>query len=143
MTEADVIQPSASIASPGLGIRYIGKDHCYAFSGTIPARNTEQTVLDFTTGSGFIVATLTMTAPFKMTAASVPDGRIRGYQLDFNGQTVGQYKVDSQQEDMPTIIEAQILIPPFTAVVLTCMDNSEALDYLGTANITGRVHGAE
>ena len=136
----EAVPSNASVASTGKGLRYIGKEHCYAFSGTIPARNTEQTVLDFTTGSGFIVATLTMTAPFKMTAASVPDGRIRGYQLDFNGQTVGQYKVDSQQEDMPTIIEAQILIPPFTAVVLTCIDNSEAVDYLGTANITGRIY---
>ena len=141
MTEADVIQPSASIASPGLGLRYIG-EHCYAFSGTFGALTSEQTLLDFTTGTGYIVATLTMTAPFQMTA-SVTDGRVRGYQLDFNGQTVGLYKADSQQEDMPTIIEAQILIAPFTAVVLTCIDNSEALNYLGTANITGRVYGAD
>ena len=142
MTEADVIQPSASIASPGLGIRYIGKDHCYAFTGAVAASNTEQTVLDFTTGSGYIVATLTMTTPIRMTAANIGDGSIRGWQLNFNGQTVGLYKGDSIQEDMPTMIEAQILIPPFTAVVLTCIDNGTEINHLGTANLTGRVYGA-
>ena len=142
MTEADVIQPSASIASPGLGIRYIGKEHCYAFSGAVAALDSEQTVLEFDSQSGYIVATLTMTAPIRMTAADIVTGVIRGYQLNFNGQTVGLYKVDSIQEDMPTVIEAQILIPPFTAVVFTCIDSATNADYLGTANITGRVYGA-
>ena len=142
MTEADVIQPSASIASPGLGIRYIGKDHCYAFSGAVRALNTEQTVLDFTTGSGYIVATLTMTAAMQMASGAIGNGYIRGYQLNFNSQTVGLYKTDSVAEDMPTMIEAQILIPPFTAVALTCVDEGGSPDYSGTANITGRVYGA-
>ena len=142
MTEADVIQPSASIASPGLGIRYIGKDHCYAFSGAVGASKTEQTVLDFTTGSGYIVATLTMTGPVYMEEDGVATGCIRGYQLDFNSQTVGLYKMDSQEEDTPTVVEVQILIPPFTAVVLTCIDNYNNALFVGTVNITGRVYGA-
>jgi len=142
MAEASVT-PEASVASTGLDIRYIGKDHCYAFSGTFAAKITDQTLFDFTSGSGYIVATLTLTAPFRMLAGSLVDGRIRGYQLDFNGQTVAMYKVDSQQEDMDAYVEAQILIPPFTAVILSCVDDSAAATYLGTANITGRVYGAE
>ena len=142
MAEASV-PPEASVASTGLDIRYIGKDHCYAFSGTFAAKITDQTLFDFTSGSGYIVATLTLTAPFRMLAGSLVDGRIRGYQLDFNGQTVAMYKVDSQQEDMDAYVEAQILIPPFTAVILSCVDDSAAATYLGTANITGRVYGAE
>ena len=142
MTEADVIQPSASIASPGLGLRYIGKEHCYAFSGTFAASQSEQTMLDFTTGSGFIIATLTITAPLRMLAAEISSGITRGYQLDFNSQTVGMYKVDSSAEDMPSNTQVQILIPPFTAVVLTCVDHVTDANDLGTANITGRVYGA-
>ena len=142
MTEADVIQPSASIASPGLGIRYIGKDHCYAFSGTLARIETEQTALVFNSGSGYIVATLTMTGPMRMTKTGVGSGGIRGYQLDFNNQTVGLYKVDSINEDMPFTTEAQILIPPFTAVALTYIDDGTDGNYHGTANITGRVYGA-
>ena len=141
MTEADVIQPSASIASPGLGLRYIGKDHCYAFSGAIAAATATQTMFDFTsTGSGYIVATLTMTAPIKMADLSL--GYYRNWQLDFNSQTVGLYKTESSTEDMPTFIEVQILIPPLTAVILTCVDSGDNATALGTANMTGRVYGA-
>ena len=125
-------------AGPGLGLQYVGKDHCYAFSGAFEAKTSTQTLFDFTS-SGYIVATLTMTAPIRW--AAMGQGAVRGYQLDFNSQTVGLYKVDSDAEDMPTMIEAQILIPPFTAVVLTCVDSADAANYLGTANITGRVYG--
>ena len=142
MTDADVIQPSASIASTGLGIRYIGKDHCYAFSGTFPALDSTQTVFDFDSGSGYIVATLTMTAPVKMAAAGITDGAYRGYNLAFNSQTVFRAKLETDNEDMPSLLEAQILIPPFTAVVLTCVDHSTKADYLGTSHLTGRVYGA-
>jgi len=142
MPETDTIPVSASIASTGLGIRYIGKEHCYAFSGAVVALNTEQTVLDFTTGSGYIVATLTMTGPIRMATANIPDGYYRGYQLNFNGQTVGLYKVDSGTDDMPTSVEVQILIPPFTAVILTTVDSATAATFHGTANLTGRVYGA-
>ncbi len=134
-------EPTSDLfAGPGLGIRYVG-DYCYAFSGAFAAVASEQTVLDFTTGSGYVVATLTMTAPIKMTTANIGNGFIRGYQLNFNNQTVGLYKVDSEAEDMPSDTEAQILIPPFTAVVLTCIDNGPGASSFGTANITGRVYG--
>ena len=57
MTAADVIQPSASIASTGLGLRYVGK-WAYAYSGgaAVTAVAGETTKLEFTSGSGLIVA---------------------------------------------------------------------------------------
>jgi len=126
-----------SFTGPAQALEMAG-DHCYAYSGPFEAAATTQTMFNFTSpGSGYIVATLTMTAPVKM--ADLGDGRLRGYQLDFNSQTVGLYKVESGNEDMPTMIEAQILIPPFTAVVLTCIDNNNS-DFIGTANITGRIY---
>jgi len=137
-------EPTSDLfAGTGLGLQYVGKDHCYAFSGGVAALNTLQTVFDFTSGNHYIVATLTMTAPVKMTTAGISGGRVRGYQLDFNSQTVELFKVDSDSQDMPTMIEAQILIPPSTAVVLTCVDSATEGSYFGTANITGRVYGAE
>ena len=54
MPDTDTIPVSASIASTGLGIRYIG-DHCYAYSGEVNVANVELSLLDFTTGSGLIV----------------------------------------------------------------------------------------
>ena len=126
------------LKSPIGTLNQIGR-HVYAFSGGFPSSTSEQTVLNFTTNSDYIVATLTMTAPIKMTTADIVTGYIRGYQLDFNSQTVGLYKVESINEDMPAVIEAQILIPPFTAVVLTCVDSGTSSTFLGTANLTGEV----
>ena len=131
----------ATFLAPSKGLSIAGS-HCYAFSGPIAALNTTQTVLDFTTGRGYIVATLTMAAPVLMTAAGLESGYIRGWELHFNGQTVGLYKADNHTEDMPTMIEAEILIPPFTVVTLTCVDNASSATYHGTANITGRVYDA-
>ena len=123
----------------GTDIHYIG-DRCFAFSGAFAQQNTTQTLFDFTTKNSFIVATLTMTAPIRMTAGGIIAGVVRGYQLDFNSQTVGLYKADSGAEDMPSDTEVQILIPPFTAVALSCIDDNTNATYSGTANITGTVH---
>jgi len=143
MPAADVIQPSASVASVGLGLRYIGKDHCYAFSGLFGAKNTVQTLFDFTTGSGYIVATLTLAAPINFSTGGIVSGYYRGFHLTFNSESIGLYKVDSQEEDMPSNTEVQILIPPFTVVVLTCIDSGTNAAYNGTVHLTGRVYGAE
>ena len=133
----DPDSPASGSSVVGKGLSIIGR-HCYASSGAVASLNSTQTIFNFTTGSGYIVATLTMTAPIRM--AVVGDGKARNYQLDFNGQTVGLYMVEAISEDMPSDAEVQILIPPFTAVVLTCYDSATSANHLGTANITGRIY---
>jgi hypothetical protein len=125
-------------AGIGTSLNYI-RDHAYCFSGSVAASTAEQTLLSFSTSSDYIVASLTMTAPIAMTN-DIVNGKTRGFQLSFNSQVVGLYKVESTSEDMPSDTEVQILIPPFTAVVLTCIDDSSSVNYLGTANLTGRVY---
>jgi hypothetical protein len=127
-------------ASTGLSLNYIG-NHCYAYSGPFDASDSVQTLLDFTTGSGYIVATLTMTATIRMVSGELGSGYLRGWQLDLNGQTAGLYKADSASsgDNLPTV-ETEILIPPFTNVVLTCVDSAATVNWKGTANITGRVY---
>ena len=137
------VQPEASVVQTGLGLRYVG-DHCYAFSGPFEASDSIQTQFDFTSGSGFIVGTLTMTATIRMVSGDVGSGYVRGWQLDFNGQTVGLYKADSAAggDNLPTV-ETDILIPPFTNIVLTCVDSAATTNWNGTATFTGRVYGTE
>ena len=114
-------------------------NHVYAFSGAVAASTSIQTLFQFTSPSSYVVATLTMTAPIAI-SGDIINGKIRGFQLSFNGQAVGLYKVESDAEDMPTMVEARILIPPFTAVTLTCIDSATSATYSGTANITGRIY---
>ena len=55
------IQPSANVAATGLGIRYIG-EHCYALSGQFGTGDVQSltTMLNFSTGSGYIIADWTV-----------------------------------------------------------------------------------
>ena len=56
MTDTDTIPVSASIASTGTGIRYIG-NHVYALSGVeqdAASGGANTTLLDFVSGSGYI-----------------------------------------------------------------------------------------
>ena len=57
MPETDTIPVSASIASTGKGIRYIG-NWAYALSGKVACDNTGATIIESITGSGFIIANL-------------------------------------------------------------------------------------
>ena len=134
------VQPAASVAATGLGIRYIG-EHCYANSGAYTAANSSQTVLDFTTGSGYIVGKLVVTAPIKEAEAS--NGRVNAYVLNYNGQEVYTTKCESANEDQPATDKAPILIPPFTTVTLTVTSDASASEFMHTAQIIGRVYGAD
>ena len=137
MTEADVIQPSASIASPGKGIRYIGKPpemFAYAYSGDVDVNNGV-TVLDFTTGSGFINGKIYMAGNWGEAGANFVL-----FTLDFNGLTVitiGERRDLGAGSDQPF----NIIIPPLTHVEAKYA--GVGVSTLFTTVITGRVYGAE
>ena len=140
MTAADVIQPSASIASTGLGIRYIGKDHCYAFSGNVAA-DVVGTVLDFTTGSGYVNGTFTFSGFLDQ---DNPALGLRGTCIVyFNDLIVTSAASDFDTGNMVTPAQMPMLIPPFTKVKVIIYANSASADYHATTTFTGRVYGAD
>ena len=128
----------ANPAGIGTSLNYIG-NHCYATSGEFECKTSDQTLLSFSTGNSYIIATLVMNAPIRF--ADITDGFVRGFKLNFNSETVLAVKADSSQEDMPAYIEVKVLIPPYTKVELICRDSTDNAAYLGTANLTGRVYG--
>ena len=133
MTEADVIQPSASVASTGKGIRYIG-DHCYAFSNDLSFNNVATTLLEFTTGTGYIITQL---IPVRTDTDSL-DSEHRVYQNDI---LVGSFSLSSGSDSHDSPIN--ILFPPFTKVRIDIINVSNVSNGSGTAILTGRVYGAE
>ena len=140
MTEADVIQPSASIASPGLGIRYIGKDRCYGFSGSFPASTTAAAMFSFTSGSGYAVVELQCNGFIKL--ANIGGGALGAWEVKFNDITVAILKVTGSDETSPYTITQNMIIPPFTKVAVEVTSTSNDAAFLTTAVITGRVYGA-
>jgi hypothetical protein len=135
MAEAEGIPPTASVASVGPGIRYIGKNHCYAYSGVITdtgSGSAAATALDFTTGGGYIRA--------RVTILSDETGGAGLYtKIELNGLNVFRLNIDSSssagvQFDNPFYM----LIPPFTRFHLYVGANA-TVDF--TAMISGRVYG--
>jgi len=132
MTAADV-QPSASIASTGKGIRYIG-DHCYAYSGVINLTGSAVDYLDFTTGSGYIIAKIKISADWSGLGSS--ELYIQFY---VNGELV-MFERDTGNNYVPGNLEWPIFLPPNTRlqVQLNAGATQEA-DII----FVGRVYGAE
>ena len=138
MTEADV-QPSASIASVGKGIRYIG-NRAYAYSGEFGTASTEFTVLDFTTGSGYILGEFTFNAAVRMALVDV--GAICAFSLQFNDEVISKVKIDTNDKDMQSQGYQRVVIPPYTKVLVSVNCSEDTASEKITVTFTGRVYGA-
>ena len=132
MPETDTIPVSASVASTGPGIRYIG-DHAYAYSGVITVNNTTTTLLDFTTGVGYIVAKY---QPSVNTDTS--DNMF--FKLLLNSVEIQATLIGSTTSNSP-YEEVEILIPPLTRCVINCVNDSTATGRSCSAVFQGRVYG--
>jgi len=136
MPHPDVIPTSASTASVGKGIRYIGtgnRQYAYAYSGVSNPGTGPTTYLEFTSGSGFIVGKFEFNANFA--AAGGNDLTVQIYLNDI--------KIVDESDIANNYLAGDcyfdILIPPFTKVKV---DISGAVAP-ANINFIGRVYGAE
>jgi hypothetical protein len=137
----DPVQPSASVAATGLGIRYIG-EHCYAYSGevTVTAGTSPITMLSFTTGSGYIVATI----DFTLDQTNLSSSAKWGWLIKLNDQTVLNYLTEVANTRANNDVDAiTLLIPPLTKFEAQCQSPDDANDIDFTVCVAGRVYGAE
>ena len=134
MTEADVIQPSASIASTGPGIRYIG-EYCYAFSGFVGVNNVETTLLEFTSGAGLIVADIQC----NLIADTADDQK---YVIYLNDIEIMGYLTLGAQQSTDSNNVMQILIPPFSILKVTGINATDTSTNNNAVTLVGRVYGA-
>jgi len=144
MAKAEGIPPTASVASVGLGLRYVGSgeyQHCYAFSGGFAQSTDAVSMLKFTTGAGYILGTLTCCGAVEFNTPQT--GGVTGFQLTLNGDVVWLADTDTTEEDQPGSVSIDILFPPFTEIELK-VDAGEGANpnEYSTAVFTGRVYGA-
>jgi len=129
------VQPNASVAATGLGIRYIG-EHAYAYSGSLNVLNETKTLLEFTTGAGYIVATF---QPQYFDNAGAENFQ---FKVLFNSLQVAGVVLDKIDGYTP-YEEIELIIPPETHVLITAINVADADTRKIAAIITGRVYGAE
>jgi len=105
---------------------------------------SSQICLDFTSGSGYILADFQFNAAICVVNNScVGGGGTSGYAVLFNDLTVARVKAEGASEDMPTTATQRLVIPPFTHVVVTVLSDSGDTSFQSTVNMTGRVYGVE
>jgi len=130
------VQPAASVAATGLGIRYIG-EHAYAFSGTVTVAGTTVTALSFTTGAGYIVGKFYL----NYNSSGFGAGERIGYSIELNGEEVVEAIYgDNVQSPTTAPYDVQLVLPPHTVceVKLTTSDSSD----IGMGMVfSGRVYG--
>ena len=134
MTEADVIQPSASIASTGLGLRYIG-EHCYAYSGIVAVDDNETTLIDTATGAGYL--TLFWDSSYSPGAYTTDRYTFKLYLNDL--LIHAEFHYDNNIETMGI---TRILIPPLTRLKITAKNVTNISSQDCLTILTGRVYGA-
>ena len=134
MPAADVIQPSASIASTGKGIRYVS-NWAYGYSGEISVANTELSFLEFTSGSGIIVGKIQLGSK----AAENEDYEFKIY---FNEVVVFSNTFHQQGASYVDIANyIPIIIPPLTGVKVTLDNIADTDSRTWSVILTGRVYG--
>ena len=130
----EAVPSNASVASTGLGIRYIG-EHCYAFSGDVVVAQAGMTpVLEFTSGSGYILGSLQI-------GSTSGSGVNTDMHIYFNDVMVMQGEFGSTGPTYPTAsIPWDFLIPPNTKCSFNL--SSQSGDLIFQSIFIGRVYGA-
>ena len=139
MPETDTIPVSASVASVGKGIRYIGTNpmYAYAYSGVVVAPDgDEKELLGFTTGSGVIVADYVF-----FYATDSPYNAM--YKVKFNNQIIAQYIVGDADSYTNPAGSLPLIIPPRTLCSFTVDQITSTASFSQAVSLTGRVYGEE
>ena len=142
MMKAEPLPPDASIASTGLGLRYIGTTpmFVYGYSGQYTANTSKQTLLNSTSGEGFIVCRIQFNG---FVHENVPgDGANGMATISFNGINIAVLRSEAGQEDAPYSVYEKFVIPPFTELKVTADADSTSSSYVGSVNLVGRVYEA-
>ena len=133
------VQPSASVAATGLGIRYIG-DHCLGFSGQIALANDSVDQFNFTSGSGY----MDMIYNFGFNYSAVADSKNIGFTISLNSIEIMEMITELKPgagRDLDVTTPFYFLIPPFTNVIIQGTTNDAGINVYGV--LRGRVYGAE
>ena len=113
--------------------------HCYAYSGLYPASTTAGDKLTFSTNSEYIVGVLQLNGA---TDDDSPNLASRSAcDIKFNGVSVGIISVVALDEGTNRSVRQELIIPPFTDVVLTVDSDGNEADRYGSLLFTGKAYG--
>ena len=136
MAEAEGISPTASVASVGPSIRYVG-EFAYAYSGMVLCDDNATPLIEFTSGSGIIVAN------FQFNYGQEVNEKFE-FIINLNALQVQEYMQNSSDDPAASSPHNLIplIIPPFTTVQATAQNKSASNARNMVCTLTGRVYDA-
>ena len=133
--EPEAVPANASVAAIGKTLRYIG-DHFFSYSGPVAVDDNETTLIEGTSGSGYIVG---VWSTFHGDAQTTDDYRFIVY---FNDQIVAVIQWDQSEHPQGRNLNvSDILIPPQTMVKVTAKNVADTTSNDVMASLVGRVYG--
>jgi len=135
MPEGVGYSSSNVVAGTGLELNYIG-NHCFAYGGEYDRATAEQTVMNFTTGAGYIVGELFVSGGIAPGNAS---GGVSTFEVKLNGITSVWLKVESAQEDQPSNAKVKLILPPYTTLTVISDSDSTDATFQTTTVFTGAI----
>jgi len=124
-------------ASTGLELNYIGS-HVYGFSGTFQASNSPQTVINTSSGSGYIVGEFQLNAVVRSTDPAVGNPTLA--QILFNGIIISIIKAEAGTEQTPSSETQKVIIPSYTNIQVIVDSDDNQADRFGTITFVGKVY---
>ena len=127
---------NAQFVAPQKGLTIIG-DHAYAFSGAFGSTTSSQTMLQFTTGDGYIVGKLTMSGAVSFASVG---GLKTAFQVSLNGNVIALSLFDNQTDHASSLNRLNILLPPYSTVTVECDSDDTNAGAKSTAVFVGKVY---
>lgn len=123
-------------AGTGSVLNYIG-DHVYAYSGTLSASTSAQTLLEFTTGNQYIVGHITTNGAIQFSSTG---GVKSAFQISVNGEVIALTQIDNQTDHSPAPPTLRVVLPPDTTVKVEVTSDDTNVSVFSSAMFTGRVY---
>jgi len=128
----------ASQTITGQGLQFTQDNRrCYAYN-TVDSNQIAQTVLEFTTGSGYILFEAYFTGPTKFDDPNT--GREANWQISLNGVVIATAHTDTSESEIVQQGQLKFIAPPFTTVKIENDANDDSASYINAAVLTGRVY---
>ena len=129
-----------SFTGPAEALEIMG-DHAYGYSGLIVASTSPSDALSFTTGNYYFFGTLQLNAP----ADDDSPGAVRAglANIKLNDTSVAILNCGTDSNDVPArpnSIAQELVIPPYTNVVVEVESDSDAGDMYLSIVLTGRIY---
>lgn len=123
---------SGGTAGTGQGLNHVG-DRVFAYSGVIIVNNVVTTLLEFTTGSEYIVADF----QFQYYDSAGDDAQ---YTIQLNGEVSTGYSITGGTQTSNSAGILRMILSPYTKVVCTARNSTDTSNHEQLVTMTGRVY---